>query len=121
MTKILIIDDESHIRTVFRLILEQEGYKVVEASNGEEGIQLYRENPTDLVITDILMPVKEGFTTIMDLKRDYPDVKIIAISGGHRIGSEEYLKVAKKFGAIKMLNKPVRREELLDAVKNLIE
>ena len=120
MPKILIIDDEERIRLLLRRMLEREGYEVVEASNGEEGIKSYRDEPVDLVITDILMPVKEGFTTIMDLKRDFPEVKIIAMSGGRRIGPEEYLKVAKKFGAIIMLNKPIMKEDLLSAVKSLI-
>lgn len=120
MTQLLIIDDESQIRSMLRQMLEQEGYDVIEASNGEEGIKLYREKPADLVITDILMPVKEGFTTIMELKRDYPEVRIIAISGGRRIGPEEYLKIAKKFGAIRMINKPFNKEELLNAIEDLI-
>jgi len=96
MSRILIIDDDAQILKMLRQILEREKYHVTEASNGKEGLRLYRENPADLVITDIIMPEKEGIEIIIELKRDYPDVKIIAISGGGRINPEDYLDIAKK-------------------------
>ena len=120
MARILIIDDDVQILDMLRQTLELKGYEVVDATNGKEGIRLYRENPADLIITDIIMPDKEGIETIIELKRDFPDVKIIAISGGGRIGPEGYLSMAKKLGARYTFSKPVKREELLAAVRELI-
>jgi DNA-binding NtrC family response regulator len=120
LARILIIDDDVQILNMLRQTLEREGYDVVEASNGKQGIRLYREEPVDLIITDIIMPEKEGIETILELKRDYPDVKIIAISGGGRIGPEEYLDMAEKLGAQRTFIKPVERKQLLNAVRNLL-
>ena len=120
MARIIIIDDNVYILDMLKQTLEREGYEVVETSNGNEGIRLYRENPADLIITDIIMPKKEGLETIMELKRDFPDVKIIAISGGGRVSPEEYLSMAKKLGARYTFSKPFEREKLLAAVRELI-
>lgn len=120
MTKILIIDDESEIRSMLSQLLEREGFEVMGAPNGKEGMRLYRESPADLIITDIIMPEKEGLEIIRDLKKDYPDVKIIAISGGSKIGLGDYLPIAEKFGAIKTFQKPVRKEELLKAIRDVL-
>ncbi|MES0446525.1 MAG: PAS domain S-box protein [Desulfobacterales bacterium] len=120
MAHILLIDDDAQIRTMLRQILETEGYEVVDASNGKEGIRLYREDPADLVITDIIMPEKEGIEMIMELKKDFPDVKIIAISAGGQIDAEKYLRTAKMLGAKFTFAKPFERKELLDAVKEIV-
>ncbi|MDB4444242.1 response regulator [bacterium] len=120
MANILIIEDDDQLRTMLREMLERIGYKVTEARNGNEGIERYRENPADLVITDIIMPEKEGVETIIELTRDFPDVNIIAISGGGRVPAEEYLRMVKKLGAKHTLVKPFIREKLLEAVKDLI-
>ena len=119
MARILIIDDDVQILDMLRQTLEREGFEVVDAPNGEEGIRLYREDPADLIITDIIMPEKEGIETIMELKRDFPDVKIIAISGGGRVDPEEYLHMAEKLGAKRTFAKPVEREDLLKAIQEL--
>lgn len=120
-SKILIIDDEPQIRAMLRQMLEREGFEVIDASDGRQGIRLYRESPADLVITDIVMPEKEGLETIMELKKDYPDVKIIAISGGRKIGYGEYLGMAELFGAVKTFAKPVQREDLFGAIRELLD
>jgi len=120
MALILIIEDDRTIREVLRQILEHAGYEVMEASDGKEGISLYRERQADLIITDIIMPKKEGLETIVDLKADFPEVKIIAISGGGRLGPETYLELAGGFGANRLLNKPFGHEELLEAVQDLL-
>ena len=120
MAKILIIDDEPQVRAMLRQMLEREKFEVMDASDGKEGIRLYRENPADLIITDIIMPEKEGLETIIELKKDYPDVKIIAISGGRRIEPGEYLQLAEILGAIKTFKKPVKRDELLEAVREIL-
>jgi CheY-like chemotaxis protein len=104
-----------------KLGLEGAGYEVAEAPDGTQGIRLYRQQPCDLVITDIIMPEKEGLETIRELRRDFPDVKILAISGGGRIRPDEYLPLAKKFGAHRTLAKPFEQKELLEAVQELLE
>ncbi|MBW2709831.1 MAG: response regulator [Deltaproteobacteria bacterium] len=118
---ILVIDDDETIRELLRAILEREGYRVLEASDGDKGIKQFRETPTDLVITDIIMPGKEGIETIRDLRREFPDVKIIAISGGGRIGPDAYLEMAKVLGALRTFSKPFDQKSLLKAVEEVIE
>ena len=121
MARILVIDDEAMIRNLLTRILEREGYDVVTASNGEDGIKIHRENPADLIITDLIMPDKEGIETIMELRRDFQDVKIIAMSGGGKIDPETYLHIAKTIGALKTLAKPFDRKELLTTIRELLE
>jgi len=118
---ILVIDDDESIRVLLRAILEREGYRIVEAPDGDKGIRIFSENPTDLVITDLIMPEKEGIETIRDLRREFPGVKIIAVSGGGRIGPESYLKMAKGVGALRTLSKPFDRTMLLKAVEEVME
>ena len=79
---ILIVDDEEAIRHALRKMFEKEGYSVREAENGDKAIRVHRERQADLIITDIIMPDKEGLGTILELKREFPDVKIFAMSGG---------------------------------------
>ncbi len=120
MERILIIDDEPQIRSMLRLMLERAGYEVVEASDGIDGIRLYRQNPTDLIITDLIMPNKDGIGMIIDLKKEFPDVKIIAMSGGGLNKPEGYLQGAKKLGAAYTLTKPIDREKMIQAVKDTL-
>jgi CheY-like chemotaxis protein len=98
MALILIIDDDNQFRAMLREMLERTGYEFLEASDGKEGLKLYRENPTDLI-----MPEKEGIETIIELRRDFPDVKIIAISGGGQIDAEQYLSRLKSLAYRKHL------------------
>jgi len=121
MARILIIDDEAMIRDLLVNILEREGYETITASGGKDGIKIYRENPADLIITDLLMPEKDGIETIMELRRDSQDVKIIAMSGGGKIDPETYLQIAKNMGAIETIAKPFDRKELLKTVQELLE
>lgn len=118
---ILVIDDDESIRLLLRAVLEPEGYQVLEASDGVKGLQEYEKNPTDLVITDLIMPGKEGIETIRDLCREFPGVKIIAVSGGGRIGPDSYLKMAKGVGARRTLRKPFDRNSLVKTVEEVIE
>jgi CheY-like chemotaxis protein len=120
MARILIIDDDDQVRTMLRRTLEADGHEVDEAGNGTLGIAKYEQNPADLIITDIYMPEKEGLETIIELKGDHPDVRILAISGGSRDMDLDFLPVAAKLGADKTLNKPIERRALLDAVNELI-
>jgi len=121
MARILIIDDEPQIRSMLKLMLERDGYEVVEAPDGVEGIKVYRQNPADLIITDLIMPNKDGIGMIIELKKEFPDVKIIAMSGGGLNKPEGYLKGAKKLGAACTLTKPIDREEMLKAVKDILK
>ena len=121
MARILIIDDESQIRSMLRLMLERVGYEIAEAPDGIEGIRRYRENPADLIITDLIMPNKDGIGMIIDLKKEFPKVKIIAMSGGGVNRPEGYLDGAKKLGATRTLTKPIDRDEMLKAVKETLK
>jgi len=120
MARILVIDDDEQVLDMLYESLTREGYDVLRASNGEQGMRLYREEPVDLIITDLIMPEKEGIETIIELRQDFPDVKIIAMSGGGRIGTKDYLNMAKIFGVQRTFTKPVAREQLLDAIRGLI-
>jgi CheY-like chemotaxis protein len=116
---ILLIDDEEPFRCVLRQVLRNAGYEVVEASNGAEGIRYFHEKPADMIITDIIMPEKEGIETIIELKKEHPDVKLIAMSGGGWYGTDIDFDMAKKLGA-HTLNKPFALQELLDVVNELL-
>ncbi len=121
MALILLIDDDLKIRKILRQMLEHAGYEVVEASDGKEGLHLYRERQPDLVITDIVMPKKDGLETITDLRIEFPGSKIIAISGGGRLDPEPYLELAEGFGADRLLTKPFGQEEFIKAVQDLLD
>ncbi len=121
MKSILVIDDDIQVRQLLRQILEREGYYVLDAPDGNKGLKLYRQSPTDLIITDIIMPEKEGLETIRELKREFPDVKIIAISGGgHNLDAKGCLNVVKHFGVDYIFSKPFDRKELLEAIQKLL-
>ncbi len=121
MARILIIDDEPQIRSMLKLMLERDGYEVVEAPDGVEGISVYRQNPADLIITDLIMPNKDGIGMIIELKKEFPEVKIIAMSGGGLNKPDGYLKGAKKLGASCTLTKPIDREEMLRVVAAILK
>mgnify|MGYP003836147139 CR=1 FL=1 len=116
MKSILVVDDEKNIRTIVRAILENEGYTVLEASDGNEAIRQFGEHSPDLVVTDLLMPEKDGIETLFELKQINGNAKVIALSGGGRICSENYLNYARKLGATATLEKPFTSEELLAVV-----
>ena len=119
--RILIIDDEVPIREMLRQMLEREGYEVIDAPDGKVAMNLHREEPADLIITDLIMPEKEGMETIMEFRREFPEVKIIAMSGGGRIGPEVYLQMAKRIGAMRTFTKPIERKALLEAIRELLK
>lgn len=117
MTRILVVDDEELARFTLREVLESAGYEVAEARNGKECVDRQRATPFDLIVTDIIMPEKEGVETIIELRQDYPTLKIIAISGGGRTRNLDFLKLAQQYGADGILAKPFTDDQLLDAVK----
>jgi len=116
MGNILVIDDEPSIRLLIRKMLEPEGYTIIEASDGIEGLKSYRKSPVDVIITDLIMPDKEGLETIHELKKEFPDIKIIAISGNNKI----HLDTAKLLGATAVFQKPFKKETLLLKIRELI-
>ncbi len=120
MEKILLIEDDKDFSEMLSLMLEREGYEVECVENGIEGLQMIRKNHFDLVITDIIMPEKEGLETILEIRQIKPDSKIIAISGGGRSAAGSYLKTAEYFGAVKAFQKPFDKTEFLESVKNII-
>ena len=119
MPRVLVVDDDDEVREMLRQMLERQGYEVTTAADGQRGIARYREDPADLIVLDIVMPEKEGLETIMELRRDDPGVKIIAISGGGRIGPQSYIEVARALGAQRTFAKPLDRQEFLAAVRDL--
>ncbi len=120
MAKILVFDDEPSILLMIKKMLEKAGHDVDIALNGKEGMLLFDKNKPDLLITDIIMPEKEGLETIFELRRMYPDLKIIAISGGGRIGPDGYLPGAKLLGANMVFQKPLDQKEFVNAVNQLL-
>jgi two-component system cell cycle response regulator CpdR len=120
MGKILNIDDEPYILLMLKKMLEKAGYEVDLAANGREGLELFVKESADLVITDIIMPDKEGLELILEMKKLSPELKIIAISGGGRISPESYLECARHFGAERVFQKPFRQQELVSAVGELM-
>ena len=121
MSRILIIDDDKSILSFLKERLMGEGFNVLTASDVKEGINLFNCNQVDLVITDIIMPDKDGFITIMELKRICPDIKIIAMSGGGRGLPEYYLDTAKGFGAQYTFEKHFKTSDLVEAVHELLK
>jgi len=117
--KALVIDDEPAMRALVSSILQEAGYEVREAADGRIGLAAFNTFEPDLVITDIVMPNEEGIGTIRQLRQLKPDLKIIAISGGGRMGNMDFLRIAKDFGAAATLAKPFRKQQFLDVLKTL--
>jgi CheY-like chemotaxis protein len=120
MARILLIDDDDSVRVMMRETLAHHGHTVIEACNGKEGLELFSQANADLVITDIVMPEKEGLEVLMELRKKRPPVKIIAISGGGRQSTTDYLKMARLLGAATVLAKPFFNSALMTAVNELL-
>ena len=120
MARILLIDDDETVRYALKQVLERAGHQVGEASDGQVGIEKFETHRPDLVITDIIMPNQEGIETIIKLRRLAPEVVIIAMSGGGRTGNRDFLSMAEKLGAARVMVKPFRPKELVEAVASLL-
>ncbi|AMD93622.1 response regulator [Desulfomicrobium orale] len=118
--RILIIDDDALMRLALAKILLSAGYDVEQAGDGDEGLRLQRSQSFDLIITDLIMPDKEGIQIIRELRKEDSAIRIIAMSAGGRGGATDYLKWARLMGAKQCLSKPIKREELLDAVTSVL-
>ena len=114
VASILVIEDDDAVRGLFRAILEPVGYRIQEASTGWEGIRRFRESPTDLVMTDMDMPHGDGTDVIRSLRADFPDVKILVVSGSKR--AEDMRSEAQRLGADAIVPKPLGVDELRAAV-----
>jgi DNA-binding response OmpR family regulator len=122
MSCVLLIEDDLDLLGLMKNALESAGLTVTTATNGDEGIQCFSAQPCRIVITDLLMPVKEGYETILAIKQLMPTVRIIAISGGGRTGrGEDLLRHAKAFGAHVTMNKPITMKDLVSKVRDLSE
>ncbi len=120
MPSILIIDVEEQVRRMLGEMFRRAGYDVRAACDGREGCAMCRAQRPDLVITDLIMPDQEGIETIIALRKDYPDLKILAISGGGKSDPEDYLDLAQSLGADRTLAKPFARHEILRVASDLI-
>lgn len=116
MARILVIDDEYEVRSTIRLMLEREGHDVVEALDGQEGIEHFLKDSADLIITDILMPNQDGIETLLQLHADHPDIPVIVISGN----AAEHLDLAKEFGAHSVIPKPFTYKDLTTRVADAL-
>jgi CheY-like chemotaxis protein len=120
MARVLVIDDDAEIRKLIRAMLAELQAEVIEADNGEAGIAALAAQPADLVITDLLMPTKDGVETIIEIRRRFPDTKVIAMSGGGRVRDMSFLDFAGKVGATATLAKPFRKADLQSLVTKLL-
>lgn len=116
MSRILLVDDHVEFLDVQRELLEDAGHSVVTATNGFQALAAVDAEEFDLMITDIIMPGKEGLEIILELRRRHPLLKVVAMSGGGVVGAGNYLEIAEKFGAVHTLEKPFNATTLLDAV-----
>ena len=122
MARILVIEDDRQVREVLKQMLERGGFEVDTATNGKQGIERFLQQPADVVVTDILMPEKDGLETIEELTRDNPKLPIIAISGGGPGKKAQFaLDVAQLCGAGRILAKPFSRKEILAVVRDTLK
>jgi DNA-binding response OmpR family regulator len=119
--QILVIDDDLMTLEVLRKILEAEGYQVVTALDGQQGLDAFHQTSIDLVITDLVMPVKDGLRTIMELRKEDQHIPIIAISAGGAIAKERYLTAAQYLDNIVAIPKPLKRKEIIETVRKLLQ
>lgn len=117
---ILVVDDEPEVREIVLTILRLAGYEVAGAEHGGEALRELEQRSYDVVITDLLMPDKDGVETIREVRKRFPQLRIIAMSGGGHVAKESYLKMAQVFGANALLAKPFSRDELLRTVATVL-
>lgn len=120
MKTILVVDDDDLFRAMLCETLKAAGYEVLEAENGKAAMKVVLGSSLDLVITDLIMPEQEGIETIREIKRITPEMKIIAVSGGMRGGSMDFLQIAEYMGATRVFKKPIDRKAFLSAVSELV-
>ena len=117
---VLLIDDEEALRTVLKTALEDAGFTVTPAENGSAAIAALEQGRFDLIITDVIMPGKDGIEVLSELHRIHSGIPVIVMSGGGRMPPEQYLGMAQKFGARAILEKPFRMRELVETAKRVL-
>ena len=117
---ILVVDDDPQIRKLITAILKREQYGVITAANGNLALEALETHAVDLVITDLIMPEKEGIETIMEIRQKHRTLPIIAISGGGKLNPKTYLNIAMSIGAVSTMTKPIDTAHLKSMVKNLL-
>ena len=120
MTRVLVMDDDAVLRGALRVALEAAGYEVLDAADGETGLRLHDEHGADLVLVDIFMPERDGLEVIRALRAAIPRPKIVAMSGGGRIGEFDVLQAAAALGAARTLQKPFEPHVLLAAIRDVL-
>jgi CheY-like chemotaxis protein len=115
------VDDDEDIRRIVSRMLTTGGHQVEEATDGRQAIEAYRARPSDIVIADVYMPDVDGVEAIIRLRHEFPDVRIIAVSGGGHLGKDDVLKIAAAVGAQATLTKPLDKEILLGAVEEVLK
>jgi CheY-like chemotaxis protein len=119
MARVLLIDDNDDFRKLALLWFQIHGIEAEGAANGAQGLELQRAKPADVVITDIFMPEKEGIETIQELRREFPQAKIIAMTGRAPLTDYDVFQVARQVGAAKTFKKPFKLDDLVAAVREL--
>src|SRR5690242_14942558 len=117
---VLLIDDDLAVLGSLTLLLEISGFRVLTARDGAQGLREFRKHSPAVVVTDILMPEQDGIGLIMQMRRERPGVKVIAISGGGRIGNSNFLTLATKLGADSVMPKPIDTDKLVDAIRRYL-
>ena len=120
MTNVIVADDDPEVRRFLRLILKREGYYVMVGRDGNDVLELADERKIDAIITDVIMPRKDGIEAIAQVKERYPKVRIIAISGGGQKNNEDFLKSAEMMGANYTIAKPFEANEILEVLKKAL-
>lgn len=120
MAKILVIEDEDLVLEAMRIMLEEGGHCVTSAANGQEGMNALKAARFDVIVTDIVMPEVDGLELLTEVKKLYPDTKIVAVSGGGRISPSDYLQTAKVLGADCILSKPFAMSDLVNSVNEVL-
>ncbi|MBX3237925.1 MAG: response regulator [Nitrospiraceae bacterium] len=119
MAALLVIDDEPGVLEFLALVLRQAGHTVVTADNGREAFRILHQSPVDLVLTDIYMPEQDGIELVQRVRSQFPEIKLIAISGG--VGGESLLEAAGRLGADAALSKPVTSNDLIKTVAQVLQ
>jgi CheY-like chemotaxis protein len=119
--RVLIVDDDDNVRAAARNMLKAAGTEVAEATNGVEAIRLLRGQGADVVLCDLYMPNRDGFEVIRELRRDFPDVKVVAMSGGGFTDTADMLSAARHLGATAILNKPFKQADALAALERALK
>lgn len=117
---ILVIDDETALREILSQVLTDAGYRVAGAANGKEASRLLSTAAFDIVLTDVIMPEKDGMQVISEVRKKFPEVRIIAMSGGGHVSRDQYLKIAKGLGAHAVLEKPFPNKQLLETIESVV-